>query len=42
MWKKLDFIRIYTDDKNQCLKGKYLIKNEGPKIHKTIRFSKSI
>lgn len=39
---KLDFIRIYTDAKNQFLKGKYFIKNVGPKIHKAIRFSKYI
>lgn len=39
---KLDFIRIYTDVKNQFLKGKYFIKNVGPKIHKAIRFSKYI
>lgn len=38
----LGFVRIYSDVKNQCLKGKYLIKNVGPKIHKAIRFSKSI
>lgn len=39
---KLDVNRIYTDVKNQCLKGKNLIKNVGPKIHKAIRFSKYI
>lgn len=39
---KLEFIRIYSDVKNQCLKGKYLIKNVCPKIHKAIRFSKYI
>lgn len=42
VWKKVDFIRIYTDVKNECLKGQYLIKNVGHKIHKGIRFSKSI